>query len=158
MQKTKEQLGEEFWQRIETLMGDERPYSWCARVGINKGSFQSAYNRRARPLDQTIAKWADKIGVSSEWLKTGIDTSHASSEADVPLKSHKAPDIADIDTDGIDMDIMIEALTIVESYLIEQNKRMQADKKAELVVSIYDLLCKSPDAGSSITAMLKLAV
>ncbi|BBI66853.1 hypothetical protein PKHYL_10440 [Psychrobacter sp. KH172YL61] len=53
---------------------------------------------------------------------------------------------------------MIEALTIVDSYLAEHNKRMDSDKKAELVVSIYDLLCKSPEAGSTITAMLKLAV
>lgn len=151
MQKTKEQLGEEFWQRVETLMGEERPYSWCVRIGINKGSFQSAYNRRARPLDQTINKWADKIGVNSEWLKTGKGDPDDLNPSQPVMQAMP-------DTDGIDMAMMVEALTIVDDHLTAHNKRMDSDKKAELVVSIYDLLCKNPDAGSSITAMLKLAV
>ncbi len=150
MQKTKEQLGEEFWQRVETLMGEERPYSWCARVGITKGSFQSAYNRRSRPLDQTINKWADKIGIDSEWLKTGVGDPYDPSPQ--PLNQ------AMPDTDGIDTTVMIEALTIVEDYLTQHDKRMDSDKKAELIVHIYDLLCKSPDAGQAITSVLKLAI
>lgn len=90
MQKTKEQAGEDFWQRIESLIGEERPYSWCARVGINKGSFQSAYNRRSRPLDQTINKWADKIGVSSEWLKMGLGQPYpGASKADQSVQAPK---------------------------------------------------------------------
>ena len=54
MKKNKEQLGLEFWERMNTLIGDERPYSWAVRHDIPKGSFQSAYERKAKPLDKRL--------------------------------------------------------------------------------------------------------
>lgn len=150
MQKNKKQIGEDFWLRIEMLMNGENPYSWAVSHGINKSTFQSAMDRGTKPLDRTVTKWAEKIGVNSEWLNTGIGDPYDPSPQ--PLTQ------AMPDTDGIDTTVMIEALTIVEDYLTQHDKRMDADKKAELIVHIYDLLCKSPDAGQAITSVLKLAI
>ena len=150
MQKNKKQIGEDFWLRIEMLMNGENPYSWAVSHGINKSTFQSAMDRGTKPLDRTVTKWAEKIGVNSEWLNTGIGDPYDPSPQ--PLTQ------AMPDTDGIDTTVMIEALTIVEDSLTQHDKRMDADKKAELIVHIYDLLCKSPDAGQAITSVLKLAI
>jgi hypothetical protein len=45
MQKDVMDLDAQFWARIETLIGDERPYPWAERVGINRSAFQSARSR-----------------------------------------------------------------------------------------------------------------
>jgi biopolymer transport protein TolQ len=70
MKADKKQLGEEFWERMKPIIGDS-PYSWASQHGIPKSSFQSAYERRAKPLDKTLDKWAELIGVDAHWLKTG---------------------------------------------------------------------------------------
>lgn len=156
MQKSKERLGEEFWLRIEMLMNGQNPYSWATSYGINKSTFQSAMDRGTKPLDRTVEKWADKLGVDYNWLNMGVGEPHPD---DLEQPQELALSIpAALNTEGIDLDTMVEALTIVDTFLIENNKRMTSDKKAELTVMVYDLLCKSPETASSIATMLKLAV
>ena len=166
MQKDKKQIGKEFWLRIDSLIDGENPYSWAASHGINKSTFQSAIERGTKPLDRTVEKWANKIGVDYNWLNTGVGVPYKSSDTAEKGVDHNVesqpqpvtPSLATVDTDGIDMQMMIEALTIVDNYLSEHHKRMAPERKAELVVAIYDLLCKSPEAGSTIATMLKFAV
>lgn len=163
MQKDKKQIGKEFWLRIDSLIDGENPYSWAVSHGINKSTFQSAIERGTKPLDRTVEKWASKIGVDYNWLNTGVGVPYKSSDAaeqrvEARQPPPVTPSLATVDTDGIDMQMMIEALTIVDNYLSEHHKRMAPERKAELVVAIYDLLCKSPEAGSTIATMLKFAV
>lgn len=61
----------EFWERMNFLIGDERPYPWSERVGLNRSAFQSARTRGKKPLPRTVKAWADKIGCNYEWLNTG---------------------------------------------------------------------------------------
>lgn len=154
-------------QRLSQLMTDEekeQPFSFATRVGISSSTFHGIWTKGSTSIHRSTAKKiADATGVNVDWLHKGIGEPHSSSDqtdhqgADTQPHSSTVPDIA-ADTDGIDMAVMIEALTIVEDYLAQHNKRMDSDKKAELIVHIYDLLCKSPDAGQAITTVLKLAV
>lgn len=155
--------------RLYQLMTDEekkQPFSFATRIDISKSTFHSIWTKGSTSIHRSTAKKiADATGVNVDWLHKGIGEPYSdSSTIDIKdttqqMQSLTAPAIAsDIDTDGIDMAVMIEALTIVEDYLTEQCKRMDSDKKAELIVHIYDLLCKSPDAGQAITTVLKLAV
>lgn len=156
-------------QRLSQLMTDEekeQPFSFATRVGISSSTFHGIWTKGSTSIHKSTAKKiADATGVNVDWLHKGIgepfsslETASKSTAHQIP-QSHAIPDIAaGINTDGIDMDIMIEALTIVEDYLVQHNKRMDSGKKAELIVLIYDMLSKSPDAGQTITSVLKLAI
>ena len=151
--------------RLYQLMTEDEkqyPFSFANRVDISKSTFHSIWTKGSTSIHKgTAKKIADATGVNVDWLHKGIgepysDGTRQAQHTEVDKAVERIQETAD--AGNIDMTIMIEALTIVENYLTEHDKRMQADKKAELVVSIYDLLCKSPDAGSTITAMLKLAI
>lgn len=60
-----------FKERLRFLMGDERPYSWCAKIGIKKGLFQYYWQRERIPKHDNLIKICDYTGCSLEWLITG---------------------------------------------------------------------------------------
>lgn len=72
MREEKKLKAELFWQRLESLMGAEEPYAWAARHALNKGTFQSARNRRSKPLSKTLKGWSIQLGCNFEWLDQGI--------------------------------------------------------------------------------------
>ncbi|WP_413190152.1 helix-turn-helix domain-containing protein [Psychrobacter sp. AT9] len=151
--------------RLYQLMTDDEkllPFSFANRIGISKSTFHSIWTKGSTSIHKSTAKKiADATGVNVDWLHKGIgepysDGTQQAQHIEVDKAVERIQETVNAGT--IDMTMMVEALTIVENYLIEHDKRMHADKKAELVVSIYDLLCKSPDSGSSIISMLKLAI
>ena len=58
----------QFWDRMNFLIGDERPFPWSERIGLNRSSFQSARSRCKKPLPKTLKQWAEKIGCSSDMI------------------------------------------------------------------------------------------
>ncbi len=148
--------------RLYQLMTEDEkqyPFSFANRVDISKSTFHSIWTKGSTSIHKgTAKKIADATGVNVDWLHKGIGEPYSVAEQQVSTEKEREQIKETADAGNIDMAIMIEALTIVDNYLTNYDKRMDSDKKAELVVSIYDLLCKSPDAGSTITAMLKLAV
>jgi hypothetical protein len=148
--------------RLYQLMTEDEkqyPFSFANRVDISKSTFHSIWTKGSTSIHKgTAKKIADATGVNVDWLHKGIGEPYSDSAKQVKVDKAVENIKAAVESGYIDMTMMVEAITIVEDYLTEHNKRMNADKKAELIVSIYDLLCKSPDAGSSITAVLKLAV
>lgn len=156
--------------RLYQLMTDEekrQPFSFATRIDIGKSTFHNIWTKGSTSIHRgTAKKIADATGVDVDWLHKGIGEPYKSSDTAEKGIDHNVesqpqpvtPSLATVDTDGIDMQMMIEALTIVDNYLSEHHKRMAPERKAELVVAIYDLLCKSPEAGSTIATMLKFAV
>ena len=142
MKKNKEQLGLEFWERMNTLIGDERPYSWAVRHDIPKGSFQSAYERKAKPLDKTLDKWAELIGVNAHWLKTGQGNPQVPTiTLDLPPEYNDHQQAIQ----NISMGRLMEALIFVDEFLEETNRTMTAEHKAELVIKVCHLLAIMPE-------------
>ena len=149
--------------RLHELMTEEekeQPFSFATRVGISSSTFHGIWTRGSTSIHKATAKKiADATGANVDWIHKGVGEPYSANDSKAAQKPvQAAKSLTAADTDGVDMAIMVEALTIVEDHLTAHNKRMDNDKKAELIVSIYDLLCKSPDASSSITTMLKLAV
>jgi hypothetical protein len=70
-EKSKDIEDIQFWERMEFLIGDERPFPWSERIGLNRSAFQSARARGKRPLPKTVKKWAEQIGCDYVWLNTG---------------------------------------------------------------------------------------
>lgn len=150
MQKTKSQKAAEFWERMDSLIGEERPYSWAENRGINKSAFQSSRNRRSKPLSKTVELWAQQIGCSFEWLDKGVGEPFKDV---IPTTQHEAPKEENTSvepliieeeglkiTTAIDKVMLQTALETTEKKLIEQHLIMQPQHKAEFIVMLYEIL------------------
>lgn len=150
MKADKKQLGEEFWERMELVIGDS-PYSWASQHGIPKSSFQSAYERRAKPLDKTLDKWAKLTGLDAHWLKTGaykvepnefgITESYPANGVSIGPMEYEEPE----HIKNMNPTLLMEALAMVEEVLTETGKQMDAMSKAEFTLRVYELLALNPE-------------
>lgn len=164
MKADKKQLGEEFWERMKPIIGDS-PYSWASQHGIPKSSFQSAYERKAKPLDKTLDKWAKLIGVDETWLKTGaykVEPNDVSREWGI-TEIYPANGISIEPSDyqqpehikDMNPTLLIEAMTMVEEVLTETGRTMEAMHKAEFVLRVYELLALNPNPTTEFKDTLK---
>nr|WP_313078531.1 hypothetical protein [Moraxella sp.] len=138
MKADKEQLGIEFWERMKPVIGDT-PYAWAAQNRIPKSSFQSAYERKAKPLNKTLDKWAELARLNPEWLKTGIG--HPKRQP-----SRTKDDLTELANEAFATQEFInplhlaEALEILEDVLLRTNRTMSYESKAEMLIKICHLL------------------
>jgi len=150
MKADKKKLGEEFWERMELVIGDS-PYSWASQHGIPKSSFQSAYERRAKPLDKTLDKWAKLTGLDAHWLKTGaykvkpnefgITEIYPANGVSIEPMEYEEPE----HIKNMNPTLLMEALAMVEEVLTETGKQMDAMSKAEFTLRVYELLALNPE-------------
>ena len=154
MQKDKTMENEQFWNRMDFLIGDERPYAWAEAKGINRSAFQSAKTRKTKPLPKTVKDWAEKIGCSYQWLNMG-EGEPFSKDIGVAQQQDKEiytePSIVEQEglkiTTAIDKAMLQAALETTEKKLKEQSLIMQPKDKAEFILMLYDILIdieKSP--------------
>lgn len=52
-------------------MKGEKPYSWCQKVGIDKGLFQYYWQKGKIPTYENLIKIQKYTGCSLDWLLTG---------------------------------------------------------------------------------------
>ncbi|WP_158253624.1 S24 family peptidase [Chromobacterium alticapitis] len=72
----------DFKQRLEVLIGAEKPYAWAARMGINKGSFTNMWYKGGVPRLATAQKIAASSGCRLPWLLHGEGVMRDESGAD----------------------------------------------------------------------------
>ncbi len=60
-----------FKERLQFLIGDNKPYSWCKKVGIEKGLFQYYWQKEKIPKYDNLIKIRNYSGCSLDWLMTG---------------------------------------------------------------------------------------
>jgi len=63
-----------FKERLKILMaqeGEERPYSWAKKVGIQRGLFQYYWQKGKVPTYENLIKIQNHTGCSIDWLLTG---------------------------------------------------------------------------------------
>lgn len=132
MQKDVMDLDAQLWARIETLIGDERPYPWAERVGINRSAFQSARSRGKKPLPKTVRIWAEKIGCSYDWLNNGVGEpfSNDASLEKVENHSSNSPQI-------LDTSLLEQAFETLDQALKATNRMMQPNGRAQFVAAVY---------------------
>ncbi|WHP07008.1 MULTISPECIES: hypothetical protein [Acinetobacter] len=147
MQKTKDQKAAEFWERMDFLIGDERPYSWAESKGIKKSAFQSARNRQSKPLAKTVELWAQQIGCSYEWLDKGIgepfkDVVPVAQQQDKETQTESG--IVEEEglriTTSIDRDKLQQAFETTAQALKDRHKIMRPKPMAEFIVMLYEAL------------------
>ncbi|EOR07247.1 hypothetical protein [Acinetobacter tandoii] len=126
-----------FWERMQFLIGEERPYPWAESKGINKSAFQSAKNRQKKPLPKTVKHWAQLIGCSYQWLNDGIgepflenpETAQPVAVADHSVKT-------DVPL-SIDQQLLMQSIETAEKALEIANGTMTPDDKAEFISTLF---------------------
>jgi len=126
-----------FWERMQFLIGEERPYPWAESKGINKSAFQSAKNRQKKPLPKTVKLWAQLIGCSYEWLNEGIgEPFSTSNETEQPAVTTDHSDKTDVPL-SIDRQLLIQSIETAEKALEIANSTMTPDDKAEFIATLF---------------------
>ncbi|MDH1068498.1 hypothetical protein N5B96_03155 [Acinetobacter johnsonii] len=152
-EKSKDIEDIQFWERMEFLIGDERPFPWSERIGLNRSAFQSARARGKRPLPKTVRKWAEQIGCNFEWLNKGIgepfslrlvksrlqslhkdqaNPAHYDTDVEVP-KVERKPYVPK----SIDKHLLTQAIETAEKALEIANGTMAPENKAEFISTLY---------------------
>lgn len=137
-----------FWERMAQLIGNEEPFAWAARHGINKSTFQSAKERGNKPLSKTIEKWALAIGCNHAWLSDGKGEPFGAIEPDTAQKPALDNPVAKSEIhESIALDLQILELSVetLESVLHLTRRQMSHTQKAKLIVAIYQLYASTPD-------------
>ena len=125
-------LDAQFWARIETLIGDERPYPWAERVGINRSAFQSARSRGKKPLPKTVRIWSEKIGCSYDWLNNGVGEPF-SNNTSLKKKETLSSDNQQI----LDTSLLQQAFETLDQALNTTNKVMAPEGRSKFVATVY---------------------
>jgi len=69
MNSEKRQSG--FLQRLQYLIGDEKPYPWAARIGITQATFNRMWKEGIAPKADILLLISEKTECSIDWLLTG---------------------------------------------------------------------------------------
>lgn len=108
--------------RLREVIGDEAVNAFARRCGLGESVMRS-YLKGAMPSADRVAAIAEVRGVTTDWLITGRQPKM---RADI-IKA----------TGGIDKQRLKEAIAAVEEGLRVAQKRLPADKHAELISLIY---------------------
>lgn len=88
----------------------------------------------ATPGADKLAVMAEKSGVQLDWLIRGKGPMHENQVQDVR---------ADYETSALDLELLQDVLEGVESSLEEAKRYLPPDKRAELVLNIYEIFRES---------------
>lgn len=64
-------MTETFKNRLQMLMGSQRPYTFARKCGIEKGLFQNYWQKGKIPTYENLLKLQRGTGCSIDWLLTG---------------------------------------------------------------------------------------
>ena len=67
-----ENMNTEFRERLEKLIGEEKPFPWGRRIGLSPGVFNRMWNEGTPPKADALALISKETGVSLDWLILGI--------------------------------------------------------------------------------------
>jgi hypothetical protein len=139
---------QQFWERMEQLIGKEEPFSWVARIGIKKSTFQSARERGTKPLIGTLSAWADLIGCNPDWLIDGIGHPFGQSQSQSQPQVTPTPPSPQTNPEQgqilLDVHTLEMAIHTLESVLEQTRRTMSPSKKTELILAIYQLYASTP--------------
>ncbi len=136
-EKSKDVEDIQFWERMELLIGDERPFPWSERIGLNRSAFQSARARGKRPLPKTVKKWAELIGCSYTWLNNGIGRPY---EEETSTETVAAPVTTKTDQPEphiLDTALLQQAFDTLEQALEATGRIMQPKGVSRFVATVY---------------------
>ncbi|MBF0372365.1 MAG: helix-turn-helix domain-containing protein [Alphaproteobacteria bacterium] len=117
----------------------------AARMGVVVRPYQSYEAGKRLPLAEGLAALAE-AGIDVTWLLIG--------DGQVCREAPPVP------TPSLDVALLCEAVRLVEDWLTANGRTMAAERKAEVVSTIYDMTADDAAAGqpSQVARVLRLVV
>ncbi|MFW2332098.1 MAG: helix-turn-helix domain-containing protein [Nitrospinota bacterium] len=109
-----------FKQRLILLMGDEKPYAWCEKVGIKKGLFQYYWQKGNIPKYDNLLKIQQFTNCSLNWLVTGQGDQYSDSDEAILTACDKH--ISQIDLQITKLNKIIDRLSRYQVKLKKKSK------------------------------------
>lgn len=164
-----EQQTTPFRERIALLIGDEKPYSWAARVGISKGGFAQIWNNQtSTPHRATVQRICDATGASFEWLMHGKgEPFPGKADAEPQSATQEPPSAAPVEPEqsgkvagtitprSVDLETMKFVDQVLEEWLQERGLRLKPERRAGVLAVLCDYLAKGATA-KDLQEMLKV--
>ena len=144
-------LGEEkkLADRLRDAMGDQSGTAFARRCGISEGAIRK-YLLGASPSTENLIAMADTANVSIEWLAAGRGPKQRGASAAAP-----APP-AESTVNVEDLERLTLAIEAIEEGLGPTRYKLTANRYAQLVAAVYDLLADM-DQKSNVLKFIKLA-
>lgn len=138
-----------FWKRMDVLIGDERPYPWAEKVGINRSAFQSSRTRGKKPLPKTVKAWAEKVGCSYEWLNTGKGEPFSQQESTAVQAPELKQDVQQ-EIELLDAALLEQAFQTLAQALTATNKVMQPSGTSRFIAAVYASLKENEEMDTEV--------
>lgn len=144
-------LGEEkkLADRLRDAMGDQSGTAFARRCGISEGAIRK-YLLGASPSTENLIAIADAANVSIEWLAAGRGPKQRGASVTPP-----APP-AESTVNVEDLARLTLAIEAIEEGLGPTRYKLTANRYAQLVAAVYDLLADM-DQKSNVLKFIKLA-
>lgn len=126
-----------FAERLRLVLGGESVNSFARKCGVGE-SLLRKYLAGGMPGLDKAAAIADVAGVSLDWLATGRGVMRPRASA-----AH------DAGTRQVDANLLRETISIVEEWLVLNNRSMEPAKKADVISKLYQFLAEDIADGSA---------
>jgi transcriptional regulator with XRE-family HTH domain len=136
--------------RLLELVGEDSLLSFARRCGVNEGTLRNIIKAGAMPRTDHLVAIADAANVSIEWLAAGRGPKQRGASAAAP-----APP-AESTVNVEDLERLTLAIEAIEEGLGPTRYKLTANRYAQLVAAVYDLLADM-DQKSNVLKFIKLA-
>lgn len=116
--------------RLATLIGEGSRRNFAARCGLSNTVLGQYLSGKSIPGSEALIAIADAAGVSIEWLASGRGQMRpqAHSQGNQGVSTGKT----------VNMDALVEAITIVLEYYKDRNKALDPANIAKVSMMIYE--------------------
>ncbi|QPC44987.1 helix-turn-helix transcriptional regulator [Kaustia mangrovi] len=125
-----------FTDRLRVLLEDRSARSFAIEAGIAPTTFAKVVKRESDPTRTTLAAIADAADVSLDWLVCGRGAMRRSDAATANQQSRH-----------VTVEILEECIRLVDEWLARNERQMPADKKAQVVSMLYDMVAENAASG-----------
>lgn len=131
---------ERFCDRLDKAKGDESTYAFAKRTGFNESLIRKYLSGASMPLIDRAAELAIALKVDLNWLATGTGEMRPTNTKMSPSSNNQERLPLKLDRQKI-----VLAIETVEEGLQITGRVMKPNKKAELVMAVYDLLAEQSE-------------
>ncbi|MFG1465362.1 helix-turn-helix domain-containing protein [Xanthobacter sp. DSM 24535] len=129
----------QFAVRLRDLKAGQSEAEFAKSIGVSQTAVNQYLNAKQDPKSPVLARISTRYGVSLDWLVFGgVAAGSQKGEAASPSPRPAAP---------LDVDLLKQALTLVDEWLAKNRRAMPPSKKAEVVSMIYQFAIEDQALG-----------
>lgn len=135
-------------ERIRQLRGKETQADFGVRFGISRNTVTRYESGGRDPDAGFIVALCKRYNVSANWLLLGDDYKNKEKKSDKP-QSFSAECT-------IDERLLVSVIEAIEEYLTDTSRSLQPSKKAQLIMTLYDMFLESDEKNINRSVVIRL--